>query len=223
MAAVPVGSTLFDITVPYSPAVPTWPDHPAPSVEPMTRIANGNRSNVSLLKIGSHASTHLDANWHFIDDGKKLLDIPLDRWVGPCWVAHIPDGNASISAADLERAGIPAGTERLLLRTANSLIWAGWDGVTPLAFHQDYVGLEPDAAVWLVERGVRVVGIDYLSIGRFGPANREVHLTLLGNDVLIIENLDLSTIDSGAYTLICLPLKLAIGDGAPCRAILTRP
>lgn len=216
------GARVLDVTVPFSPAVPTWPSHPPTAVDPMTRIAAGDRSNVSRLSISSHAGTHLDANWHFIDDGRRLLDIPLDRWCGPCWLAAIPDDVPVVEPDHLQAAGIPPGTERLLLRTRNSREWAGWDGETPRSFREDYVGVSPAGARWLVARGVRLLGIDYLSAGPYGPANRETHVTLLGNDVLIVETLDLSAADPGPWDLVCLPLKLAIGDGAPCRVLLVR-
>lgn len=213
---------VFDVTVPFSGHVPTWPTHPPSRVEPLSRIADGAGSNVSLLTITSHAGTHVDANWHFVDDGARLVDIPLQRWNGPCFVAHVPDEVDRIGIPELEAAGIPLATERLILRSRNSHMWDGWDGETPLPFREDYVGLAPDAARWLVDRGVRLVGTDALSVGPFGPANRETHTALLGNDVLIVEMLDLRGIEAGAYELICLPLKLAIGDGAPARVLLAR-
>ncbi len=216
------GARVIDVTVPFSANVPTWPSHPPTMVEPMTRIADGARSNVSAVSISSHAGTHLDANWHFIDDGPKLLEIPIERWCGPAWLAAIPEEVTVVEPAHLAAAGIPAATERLLLRTRNSREWAGWDGQAPRPFREDYVGVSPDGARWLVERGVRLLGIDYLSAGPYGPANRETHVTLLGNDVLIVETLDLSAADAGPYEMVCLPLKLAIGDGAPCRVLLVR-
>jgi arylformamidase len=214
---------VFDVTVPFSGNVPTWPTHPPARVVPQSRVAEGGGSNVSRLDISSHAGTHVDANWHFIDDGAKLLEIPLQRWNGPCVVVHIPDDVAQIQARDLDDAGIPPGTERLIVRTRNSRVWEDWAGDTPLPFREDYVGLQPDAARWVVERGIRVIGTDALSIGTFGAANREVHVALLGNDVLVIELLDLHLIEPGPYELVCLPLKLAIGDGAPARVLLVRP
>lgn len=222
MPLFPPGARVLDVTVPFSANVPTWPSHPPTAVEPMTRIADGARSNVSLVAISSHAGTHLDANWHFIDDGRKLLEIPLERWCGPAWLASIREDVPVVEPEHLEAAAIPAGTERLLLRTRNSREWAGWDGQTPIPFREDYVGVSPAGARWLVERGVRLLGIDYLSAGPYGPANRETHLTLLGNDVLIVETLDLSAAEAGPYEMVCLPLKLAIGDGAPCRVLLVR-
>lgn len=219
---MPVSSdpALIDITLPFSPALPVWPTHAASEVGPFRRIAEGGPSNVSRLTLTSHAGTHVDAPWHFVDDGRKLEEIPLGRWVGPCWVADVPDERRVVEPADLERAEIPAGTERLLVRTANSTGWGAWDGRQPLPFRGDYVGLSPAAAGWVVERGVRLIGWDYLSVGPFGPANRETHLTLLGNDVLILETITLAAVAPGPYRLLCLPLRLTIGDGAPARATL---
>lgn len=222
MSSFAPGAQVFDVTVPFGANIPGWPGQPATEVTPLSRVAQGHGANVSWLQLSSHAGTHVDANWHFIDDGHKLLEIPVERWCGPCHVAHIPDTVDQISAADLEAASIPAGTDRLLLRSRNSRQWEGWDRVTPVPFREDYVGVLPDAAQWLVDHGVRLVGTDSLSVGTFGPQNRETHLTLLGNDVLVIELLDLSQIAPGPYTLICLPLKLAIGDGAPARVVLVQ-
>lgn len=222
MGLFTAGAEVFDVTVPFSGNVPTWPTHPLARVVPQNRVAEGAGSNVSRLDISSHAGTHVDANWHFIDDGAKLLEIPLQRWNGPCVVVHIPDDVAQIQVSDLEDAQIPSGTERLLLRTRNSRVWEDWTGNVPLSFREDYVGLQPDAARWVVDRGIRLIGTDALSIGTFGTANRDVHVTLLGADVLIIELLDLHDITAGPYELVCLPLKLAIGDGAPARVLLVR-
>ena len=222
MALFQSGAEIFDVTLPFSANVPTWPTHPPTVVAPLRRIAEGAGSNVSLLQISSHAGTHVDANWHYSDHGAKLLAIPLERWNGSCYVAHFPDEVTLIGVRELAAANIPPGTERLVLRTRNSRDWAGWSGAEPLPFRDDYVGVSPEAARWLVDHGVRLVGIDSLSIGPFGDANRETHTVLLGNDVLVIEALDLSRIDAGSYDLVCLPLKLAIGDGAPARVLLIR-
>lgn len=211
---------VIDISLPFSPGVPTWPTHPRTTVEPMTRIADGARSNVSRIDISTHAGTHVDANWHFIDDGKKMLEIPIDRWFGPCFVAAIPDDIRIIEPEHLQAANIPDGMERVLLKTVNSREWAGWDGVTPIAFREDYAAVSPEGARWIVDRGIRLIGIDYLSIGPHGPANVATHRTLLGNDVLVMETIDLSEVEPGPYDLVCLPLKVAIGDGAPARVYL---
>lgn len=222
MGSFAPGARIFDVTVPVGPSIFGWPGQPATEVTPLSRVAEGAGANVSWVQLSSHAGTHVDANWHFIDDGSKLLEIPVERWCGPAYVAHIPDGVDQISAADLESAGIPDRTERLLLRTRNSRVWDDWDGASYVPFREDYVGVLPDAAHWLVDHGVRLVGTDSLSVGTFGPQNRDTHLTLLGNDVLVIELLDLSRIEPGPYELVCLPLKLAEGDGAPARVLLVR-
>lgn len=216
------GVEVIDITLPFSEFVPTWPSHPPTAVEPMSRVAEGKSSNVSRLVFSTHAGTHVDANWHFIDDGAKMLDIPLDRWNGPCFVARVPDDVTKIEPAHLDAAGIPDGTERLLLRTGNSREWAGWSRRERLPFREDYVAVSAEAARWLVDHGVRLVGIDYLSVGPYGEENGRTHRTLLGNDVLILETIDLSAVEPGPYHLACLPLKVAIGDGAPARAVLLR-
>jgi arylformamidase len=216
------GAEVFDVTVPLGPTMPSWPKHPLIAVEPLQRIAEGAGSNVSRLQITSHAGTHVDATWHYVDTGAKLLEIPLERWNGPCYVARIPDEVAQIGVADLEAAMIPAGTTRLLLHTRNSRRWEGWSGETPLPFDEAYAGVLPEAAQWMVDFGIELVGTDAPSIGTYGPLNRETHRALLGNDVLVIELLDLAGIAPGPYELVCLPLKLAIGDGAPARVLLVR-
>jgi arylformamidase len=213
---------VLDVTLSFSAEVPTWPSHPPSEVTPLRRIAAGDPSNVTRVALSSHAATHVDAPWHFIDDGKTMSDIPLSRWSGECFVVRIPDEVTVIEPGDLEAAAIPEGTTRLLLRTANSTSWQSWSGREPLVFCENYVGVSPDAARWVIARGIELVGIDYLSIGPFGAANRETHLALLSHDVLIIETLDLSAVEAGAYDLICMPLKLAAGDGAPARVLLVR-
>ena len=223
MESFPTQAGVIDVTVPFSDKVPVWPTHPATAVEPIRRIALGHPSNVSRLSISTHTGTHVDAHWHYIDDGTKLLDIPLTRWNGPCHVVRVPDEVRLIESAHLAAARVPPGTERLLLRTANSGDWARWARNEPLAFRKDYVALTPAAARWIMDHGVKLVGFDYLSVGPFGEANRETHIALLGNDVLIVETLDLSSVDPGPYELICLPRKLEVGDGAPARVLLVRP
>lgn len=165
----PAGAEVFDITAPFSPNVPSWPTHPPIAVEPLHRIAEGADSNVSQLRITSHAGTHVDAIWHYVDSGAKLLEIPLQRWNGPCYVARIPDEVAQIGVAELEAARIPAGTTRLLLHTRNSRAWERWNGETPIPFDEGYAGVLPDAARWMVDFGIELVGTDAPSIGTYGP------------------------------------------------------
>jgi arylformamidase len=212
------GSHYFDISLPLTPDLPVWPGDDDVSVQPLSRIANGDDTNVTSLKFTSHVGTHVDAPWHFIDEGAKLNDLPIDRWIGPCLVIAIPDDAARIEVEHLEAVEIPEGIERLLFRTSNSAHWRPGK----LKFEEDYVAVAPAAARWIVDHGIRLVGIDYLSIELFDDAANETHRTLLGNDVLVIEGLNLAGIEPGPYQLICLPLRLAAGDGAPARVVLIR-
>ncbi len=210
------GARVFDVSVSLSSDLPVWPGDPDVAVEPAARIARGDVCNVSRLALSSHTGTHVDAPWHFVDGAAKLDEIPPQRWIGPCFVARVPEDARRVELAHMEAAGIPPGTERLLLRTANSARWRPGK----LTFDEHYVALSPVAARWVVERGIGLVGIDYLSIEAFDDLAHETHLTLLGNGVLIVEGLNLGAIEPGPYTLLCLPLPLAGGDGAPAHVLL---
>ncbi len=209
---------VIDITVPLSPALPVWPGDPEVRVEPMMRIASGDVANVSGITLSSHTGTHVDAPWHFIENGATLDDIPPERWIGPCVVMEIPAEARRVEPEHLDSANLPHGIERILFRTANSALWEAGHH----RFHDDYVALSPAGARWIVERGIRLVGIDYLSIEAFDDQEHLTHRTLLGAGVLIIEGLNLTAAPPGAYTLLCLPLKLAAGDGAPARVLLVQ-
>lgn len=207
---------IIDITVPIIPGLLTWPGDPPISIEPTSRIADGAICNMSRISFGSHAGTHVDPPLHFIDKAQSVDELPLDALIGPAWVAHFPDKQA-VGSADLEAAGIPQ-VERLILKTDNSKFWPPNDGV----FREDFVYLAPDGAEWVVKRGIRLVGTDFLSIQQYKAPTNATHLALLGNGVVVVEGLDLTQVEPGAYELICLPLKVAGGDGAPMRAVLVR-
>ncbi|MDO8587461.1 MAG: cyclase family protein [Armatimonadota bacterium] len=206
-----------DITVPVSPETPLWPGDGPVRVEMVADMAKGAPANVSRLCLSSHTGTHVDAPFHFIRNGKKLPEIPLDTLIGPCWVAEFPDLDA-VDAVDLE-ATVPVGTERLLLKTRNSRLW----DEKRSDFITDYVFVTPAAAEWIVRRGIRLVGIDYLSLDAYSEyveSAPSAHLTLLRNEVVILETVNLSGIAEGRYQLICLPLLAGNGDGAPARVVL---
>src|SRR4051812_25703770 len=114
------GPHYFDISLPLTPDLPVWPGDDEVLVQPLSRIADGDDTNVTRLKFTSHVGTHVDAPWHFIDDGAKLNDLPVDRWIGPCLVVAIPEDTDRIEIEHLEAAEIPEGTERVLFRTSNS-------------------------------------------------------------------------------------------------------
>jgi arylformamidase len=167
----------------------------------------------------THTGTHVDPPRHFVHGGRTVDEVPLDRWIGSCWLADLTSVGPEIEVADLEMARIPARTERLILKTSNSDLWR----THPETFVEDYVGLSLGGAAWVVERGIRLIGIDYLSIGAMRTTNVETHQLLLGNDIVVVEGLDLSGIEAGPYELLCLPLKILGGDGAPARVALRGP
>lgn len=208
-------TTLVDISVVLSPRMPTWPGSVGLRVTPTQRIADGDPVNVSRLDADVHMGTHVDAPWHFLADGATIDALPLHDFVGPAWVAHFPE-NPSVSADDLERAGIPDGTARLLLKTQNSERWH-----VDTAFREDFVALTLDAAQWIVDRGMRLIGNDYLSVQRYhdGPAT---HRVLLAAKVIVLEGINLAGVAPGAWELLCLPLRLVGIEGAPARAVLRR-
>lgn len=209
---------LIDVTIPIHPEMVQWNDEPVVRLEPQSRTPT-DRSNVTRLTITTHTGTHVDPYRHFIHGGATIDQLPLDRWVGPCWVADCSSAAPEVEPADLEAAGIPDGIERLVLKTSNSMLWAQY----PSSFISTYVGLSVPAAEWVLARGIQLVGIDYLSVGPYHTTIVETHRALLGNGVVIVEGLDLSAVDPGLYELLCFPLKIIDGDGAPARVALRGP
>jgi len=205
-------SRIIDISVPNGPGQHVYPGDPEPRIEAVRRIAGGDQCNVSFLHMGSHTGTHVDAPYHFLADGARLGEVALDRMVGPCIVADLR-GRRAVDAASLRDVATRPG-DILLCLTDNSARWAA------PAFQRDFTFITLDAADWIVEREVRAVGMDYLSIEEFGSPDFPVHHRLLGAGVFVIEGLDLRTVTPGRYFLVCLPLKLPDLDGAPARAVL---
>ena len=205
-------SRVIDISVANGPTQHVYPGDPPPRIEQAKAIRAGDVCNVSLLTMGSHTGTHVDAPYHFIDGGARLCEVALERMVGEALVVDLR-GRAAVDAAALESAALRTG-DILLCRTDNSWRWEKAE------FQRDFVYLTLDAAGLLVERGIRAVGIDYLSIEQFGSSDFPVHHRLLGAGVFVIEGLDLRAVEPGRYTLVCLPLKFPDLDGAPARAVL---
>jgi arylformamidase len=195
----------------------TWPGEPAPRIEPLKRISRGDGNNVSIITLGDHTGTHVDPPLHFIEGGNTVDKLPLDALVGPCRVLEFY-GPGHVSADWLDAAKIPTGTERLLFKTPNSARW----GDPTATFTREFTTINASAAKWCVDHGVKLVGIDYLSIEPQGPekAGYPVHNTLLRTGVVIVETLDLRAVHAGEYELICAPLKIKDGDGAPARVFL---
>ncbi len=204
----------YDISIPITPDMPVWPGDPAVSVQRVGKIEEGDEANITHISMGAHTGTHVDAPFHFVQDGKTLEEVPLNLMMGRAYVLHLPDVDL-ITADVLAQADIPPRTRRVLLKTRNSDLWARGEK----EFQTDYVALSADGAEYLVKRGVKLVGIDYLSIAPFNET-RPTHEILLKANVLILEGLNLSEVSQGRYTFYCLPLSLQGVDGAPARAIL---
>jgi arylformamidase len=206
---------IYDISVPLRSGGVVYPGNPGISITAQQAISQGAGANVSRLDLGSHSGTHVDAPKHFFDDGAGVDTLPLDVLMGPARLIAFADGVKSVGEADL-RAHDLRGVTRLLMRTRNS----AWLASGSTEFHPDYTFLAPDGAVYLVGLGVKLVGVDYLSVEQFHSGHHRTHRTLLGAGVVIVEGLVLTEPPPGDYELRCLPLRLAGLDGAPARAVL---
>ena len=199
---------IHDISVPIRADMPIYEGNPGVELERASAIADGDPANVSKLIFGVHTGTHVDAPLHFIDGAPGAEGIPLDALVGPAVVVDAT-GMDRLGEAELRGLEIPEGAERVLLKTRNSELWNRND------FTRDFLRLDGSGARFVVARGIRTIGIDYLSIG-----DREAHRELLGAGVVPVEGLDLRKVEPGEYTFVCLPLDVVGSDGGPARAIL---
>jgi arylformamidase len=206
---------IFDISVPVSPGLPVWPGDPPVELERYRSISAGDDCNVSRICCSVHSGTHVDAPGHFIDNALTVEALSLDTLIGPALVVEVP-GAGAIEPDFLETVSLPGGTVRVLFKTRNSDLWHK----TGHSFDSDYVALSMDGAAWIVDRGIRLVGVDYLSVQMFSDPEPLTHRTLLAAGVVIIEGLDLQDVSPGSYQLVCLPLKLVGSDGAPARTVL---
>uniref|UniRef100_A0A831UBX8 Kynurenine formamidase n=1 Tax=Geobacter metallireducens TaxID=28232 RepID=A0A831UBX8_GEOME len=203
--------TIHDITVPLSPDLPVYPGDPSVAFEPVTRIARGDTANVTRITMTTHSGTHLDVPSHCRDGGATVDHLPLSLLMGKARVLDLR-GTGAIGRRELAR--LPArGEERVLLLTDNSLLW------DRPGFQDDFTHLTEEGAAYLIEAGVRLVGIDYLSIEGIA-SGITVHRMLLDAGVVILEGITLADVEPGEYELVCLPLRVTGGDGAPARAIL---
>lgn len=204
----------MDVSVSLAAGIPAYPGNPEFELQPVKRIAAGDSSNVSKLIMGTHTGTHVDAPRHFFDDRAGVDALELDLLIGPARVIEIAKPGA-IGKEELVAAGLRDDI-RVLLKTANSALWNG-QGFAP-----DYTYVSEEGARYLVEEGVKLVGIDYLSIEQFKKAGAPAHHALLSNAVVIIEGLNLTEAEAGIYDMYCLPLRIAGADGAPARVVLKR-
>jgi arylformamidase len=206
---------IFDISLTVSPDLPVWPGDTPLELELVESMDEGADANVSRLSTGVHIGTHVDAPHHFLNDGRTIEQLPLEVLVGSCYVIQLPDGVEAITAEALEGMSLPENMARILFGTRNSRFWSRGE----TEFQEDFVAVTEGGAEWLVERGVQLVGVDYLSIAPYHDST-STHRVLLQAGVVVLEGLDLSAVPRGFYDLYCLPLKLIGADGAPARAIL---
>jgi arylformamidase len=204
---------LIDVSVPLDSTLPTYPSNTPFSLEPIKRIGRGDSSNVSTLHMSAHAGTHVDAPRHFFDAGTGTEALPLEMLCGRARVVEIT--SRTISADDLAAIDLSEDV-RVLFKTRNSHLWAD------PAFHAEYVGVTESGAKHLVDHGVKVVGVDYLSVEQFKTLGAPAHHVLLGAGTIVIEGLNLSDVDPGVYDMYCLPLRVVGSDGAPARVVLRR-
>jgi arylformamidase len=206
----------IDITVPLRTGMVHWPGDPEIRIDRVLDMSRGDSCNVSHMSLGTHTGTHMDPPLHYLADGPGLDAMPLATSIGPARVIEIQDPRA-IKPWELHAADI-APNERVLFKTRNSArVWK------TDAFVEDFVSISLEAAEYLATTGVQLVGVDYLSVGPYqGDAGVGIHHVLLEAGIWLVEGLDLSRAQPGWYELVCLPLRIAHGDGAPARAVLRR-
>ncbi len=209
---------IYDISLPITNNLPVWPGDPPVRITHPAHLERGDDFTLTYLRMSAHTGTHIDAPRHYLKGPKApgVDALPLNILIGPAWVIDVGEADM-LNASTLANLGIPPDATRLLFRTKNSQLWQ----TAPHTFHEDFVAVTEDGAEWLVQRGIQLVGIDYLSIGPFAnPA--PTHRILLRAGIIILEGLNLSDVPPGPYTLICLPLNLIGADGAPARAVLIK-
>ena len=202
----------IDVSVPLSEDHPAWPtDDPFRYWETRT-IADGGKANCASMSLSLHYGTHVDAPYHFIPGGKTIDEVEADLFIGPCLVISVLEADAVIEPVHLE-GKVPQGTKRLLVKTQNSFF------VRDKEFHTDYTAFSEKSAQWLVDRGVRLLGLDYFSIGPYDN-NAPPHRAFLTSGGIALETIDLSSVEPGEYEICCLPLKVKGSGGAPARVLL---
>ena len=210
-------SQYIDVSLPVTSTLPCWPNSPNIELSRHLDLEKGDEVNDTKMSCSVHTGTHIDAPLHYFKEGKSIDLISLDALLGPAYVADLRDAEI-ITENVLEKISLPNNTKRLLLHTSNSDFWQ--KGVKE--FQNNFVALTPDAADWLVKKGIVLIGIDYLSIEGF-YAGSETHLILLEAEVVILEGLNLTGVTQGKYELYCLPIKLQGVEAAPTRAVLKGP
>lgn len=205
-----------DISLTISNDIVTWPGDPKVNIQLPIQMKKGDACNVSRWEIGAHTGTHTDAPFHFVDDGKGIDEVPLDWYIGPCLVVPVSPKTINIEASDIAHINFK-GHKRILFKTKNSDHWKNGN----MEFDKDFISVGVTGAEYLLKKGVKLVGVDYLSVESFhAPFDHPVHKKLLGANMVVVEGLNLSAVKPGEYELLCMPLKIKHGDGTPVRAAL---
>jgi len=212
----PKFDVVYDISVSLGEESIDYPGTTPYSREVVMKKEDGEAYNISKLVMSTHSGTHVDTPLHYIDGGKNLDEFPIERWILPAHVVDVNDKEA-VRPSELEGLSIKPG-DALLFKTDNSISGRSASGI----FSYNFVYISPEAADFCVARKVSLVGIDYNTCDKDSDLSFPVHYKLLGNDILILESINLKGVSAGKYTLICLPLKIKGGEGAPVRAILVR-
>lgn len=206
---------MHDVSLLISEDLPIWPGDPGISMTLASSLNHGDDANVTRLAMGVHTGTHIDAPFHFEAEGMAIDQLPIDILIGPCQVFELPEVRGGIGPDDLRKLDFKSAT-RVLFKTSNSTWWKTGER----KFQKKFVYITEEGAKFLVDYGVKLVGIDYLSVEKFGSSDYSTHHLLLRNQVVIVEGLNLSGVSSGEYELIALPLRLKGSDGSPARVVL---
>lgn len=206
---------IYDVTLPITEQIPVYEGDPNVEIKIKLAFEFGDAANVSQICMGVHTGTHVDAPNHFIEGSRRVEDLDLEKLIGKCRVVEFSDNVSAIEAKHVENLET---VERVLFKTKNSQFWNDFSQ----GFRKDFAYIAPEAARVLIEKGVKLVGFDYLSIEKFDAESADSHVVLLEKEVIILEGLDLRAVPAGEYELICLPMKFAggAGDGAPARTVL---
>lgn len=210
------GRKWIDVSVGIDPELAVWPGGTHVEYIRVNEMQKGAASNDTAININLHTGTHIDAPRHFIADGHTIDLLDIEVLLGEVYVAEIY-GTDAISEKDLIDAGIPEGVKRLFVKTENSMIWK----TSPNIFHHNFIAFDLDAAMWIVKKGIKLIGIDYLSIQKY-KGDVKVHQIILGNNIIALEGVDLSKVKKGYYEMICLPLRLKGVEASPVRVLLQK-
>jgi len=205
---------IHDISVLLSADLPVYPGDSPIKMNQLVSMDKGDSANILELKLGSHTGTHVDVPRHFISNGKSIDEILLEKFCGRAKVYDLPV-KEKIDRINILNLDIQTG-DIILFKTRNSDLW----GIPE--FQKNYIYLTVEGAEVLVKHKIKAVGIDYLSIEKFKSKNHPTHITLLKNDVIILEGINLKDVVPGEYFLFFFPLKLKGADGSPVRAVLLK-